>query len=150
MHGSVSDGSIIPPTFNKGLYLKKVPPAWGDAYDVLRNAHENRIIGYSLPQSDTYIKYILKAARATTKVLEHIDVVCFDPDPHEEVKKRYDEFILFRYYKFCNRKTEDYLEKVNESRQILTDHLGQDIVHRVEFNHLESAHEKFCAANGVR
>ena len=55
IHGSVDTGNIIPPTFNKGLYGSELPQSWRDAYKILANATEIRVIGYSLPQTDSYL-----------------------------------------------------------------------------------------------
>lgn len=144
VHGSVHDGSVIPPTFNKGLYLKELPPAWGEAFDLLKQANEIRIIGYSLPRSDAYIQYILKSAIIQTQELEEIDVICLDPD--KSVRERYDSFISYPNYRFFDRNTTDYLATVQESHRIQTDGLYGDITRRVEFTRLEAAHKKFCSA----
>ena len=107
IHGSVEDGQIIPPTFNKGLFLSDLPHAWKFAYELLMKANQIRIIGYSLPQTDAYIKYLLKAAISDAMELERIDVICLDPD--KSVYAKYNDFIKFGDWKFTNERVENYL-----------------------------------------
>lgn len=62
LHGSI-DTDIIPPTWNKSeISNKKILDAWELAHKVLIEANYIRIIGYSLPSTDTYIKYLLRSA----------------------------------------------------------------------------------------
>jgi hypothetical protein len=68
IHGCISKPeSIIPPTWNKGELTDYTQNAWSLAGKLLQNAHHVRIIGYSLPETDSYIKYLLKAACISTK-----------------------------------------------------------------------------------
>lgn len=113
IHGSVDDGTIIPPTWNKGLAEEKIVTAWKLAYELLREANYIRIIGYSLPKSDSYIKYLLRAALPESKSVSHVkqlDVLCYDPDG--SVKERYDEFIDWPNYRFVSGRTESYLKGI--------------------------------------
>lgn len=87
IHGSVDTGNIIPPTFNKGLYGSELPHSWREAYDILARANEIRIIGYSLPQTDSYIKYLLMASVDRFKDLDRIDWIV--RDARNEVHERY-------------------------------------------------------------
>jgi hypothetical protein len=143
VHGSVEDQSIIPPTFNKGLYLTDLPVAWGEAFDALKRANEIRIIGYSLPNSDAYIQYILKGAIIQQQELEQVDIICWDPDG--KVNQRYQTFVSYPNFHFYNRKTEEYLEIVRASLKVNSERLSRDIRRIVSFDHLEDAHKKFCA-----
>jgi hypothetical protein len=109
LHGSVDTGDLIPPTWNKSVN-SKISGSWRLAHKLISEANHIRIIGYSLPTSDAYIKYLLKSAVAKANHLKSIDVICRDNDG--SVKARYDEFVKFNYYQFFNRKIEDYL-KIN-------------------------------------
>lgn len=137
LHGGVGRGEeIIPPTWNKSLNHQGIIPAWQIAYNVLSEAHHIRIVGYSLPMNDSYIRYLLRAAviDSTHHHLKNIDVLCLDPDG--SVKARYDEFMQFHKYRFCSARTEDYLKAYVDClhgwpRQITGDEL-------------ELAHDRFC------
>lgn len=69
-----------------------------------------RILGYSLPESDSYIKYLLRAAIVASPYqhLKTIDVLCRDSDG--TTRKRYDAFIRFPGYRFKAATVEEYLE----------------------------------------
>lgn len=135
LHGSVDTGNIVPPTWNK--YLNdNIAEAWNLAYKSITEANHIRIIGYSLPTSDAYIKYLLKSAVADSKHLKRIDVICRDPDG--SVKERYDEFVDFNYYQFFNRDVLDYLEFNKNLIQRIGKRGGV-----VQMTELELAHERF-------
>ena len=61
LHGSVDADNIIAPTWNKNV-ARRILEAWRAAHNLLSSANEIRIIGYSLPVADAYIKYLLKSA----------------------------------------------------------------------------------------
>ncbi len=87
---------IIPPVFNKANATFGTP-IWKAGLDALRTCKNLIICGYSLPTTDSYMQYFLKAALGPNRNLNQIFV--FDPllfdDPAseagEELKKRYSE-----------------------------------------------------------
>lgn len=133
LHGSI-DGEIIPPTWNKGLNSAMLPD-WKVAYKVLSEANRIRILGYSLPPTDTYFRYLLRATIIDAPNFKQIDVICKDDDG--SVKKSY-EFVRLKYpkYRFMSAKIEDYLEEINTNRM--------ENYHEKRFSFsLEHAHEAF-------
>jgi hypothetical protein len=66
---------ILPPVFNK--MNSTVNEVWTKALQVLRNAKHIIIVGYSLPKTDIYMQYFLKAAVGPNSKLQKI--VVFDP-----------------------------------------------------------------------
>lgn len=112
LHGCVSTGQIVPPTWNKGL-TEMIKPAWQLAYKLLTEANHIRIIGYSLPIADSYIKYLLKAAIIDCDHLKSIDILCLD-DSIKTVEDRYNEFISFPNCRFKNESVIEYL-KINHA-----------------------------------
>jgi hypothetical protein len=99
----------------------------------LENANHLRIIGYSLPLADSYVRYLLKTATLNAPNFKQIDVICLDPDG--TVRSRYKEFIMHPNFRFVSAKTEEYLTEL------------LDISFRVHtgnwYNKLEEAHESF-------
>jgi SIR2-like protein len=94
IHGCISKSeSIIPPTWNKGELSPSTKKAWKLAGTLLQNAHHIIIIGYSLPETDFYIKYLLKSASISNKKnytnLKSIKVF----DKFSSCKDRYAGFI---------------------------------------------------------
>lgn len=108
LHGCLKDPSlIVSPTWNKSRG-SELTEQWKIGYKSISTANHIRIVGYSLPESDAYMKYFLKIALQNIEHLKNIDVVCLD-DNYGSVKKRYDNFIRFHKYRFVNLKTENYL-----------------------------------------
>ena len=112
LHGSVDTGVVIPPTSRK-LIGRKIKPAWDAAFSVLSRANHLRIFGYSLPPTDTYVRYLLKAAIARAEHLKSIHVLCLD-NAQAEVESRYRDFINFKYFAFQNENVQQYLRGVFE------------------------------------
>jgi hypothetical protein len=98
LHGSVDSTSIIPPTWNKQIADASILTAWQAAHWLLERANHVRVIGYSLPQADNYIKYLFRAAIVDNPHLKSFDVLCLDPDG--SVETRYDDFVKFPKYRF--------------------------------------------------
>jgi hypothetical protein len=106
LHGSVEDESIVPPTWSKGRH-DDIVPAWAAALETLASAHHIRVIGYSLPESDAYIKYLLRAAAMRSTRLKTFDVICLDRDG--SVADRYRRFVGFRDFRFASLDSMRYL-----------------------------------------
>jgi hypothetical protein len=129
LHGSINN-EIIPPTWNKGLN-SKILSDWKVAYKALSEANQIRILGYSLPITDTYFRYMLRATTIDAPHLRWIDVIC--KDDHGSVKKSYDDFIKYPKYRFVSAAIEEYLTQ----NKLYDDNKGHN------FFELEQAHETF-------
>jgi hypothetical protein len=137
LHGSVGLENIVPPTWSKGVD-RKILAAWRIAYQALVEATQIRIIGYSLPEADAYVKYLLKAAVIRAPHLKRLDVLCLGPD--ETVRRRYDAFLEFPLYRFKNDSVTNYLEFHTKNRYGIRKEGGVEIL---EVNKLEEAHARF-------
>jgi len=113
LHGSVDSGEIVPPTWSKGAN-RRIVAAWKRAYEYIVEANHLRIIGYSLPTADAYVKYLLKSAVTKSPHLKAIDVICLDNDG--SVQRRYDEFVPFTYYQFRSADVSKYLLEIELTR----------------------------------
>jgi len=84
---------IIPPVFNKTESTFGTP-IWKAALHALRTCKSLVVCGYSLPMTDTYMQYFLKAALGPNRNLHKISV--FDPALHSgtsngtALRERYD------------------------------------------------------------
>lgn len=137
LHGSVNDETIMAPTWNKGV-PKNMAKIWEKAHEVLSSANQIRIIGYSLPVADAYLKYLLKSAVVKAPNLKAIDVIC--RDNNGATLARYKEFIRLGYARFVNADVISYLTGVRNST------VKSCSVTRnspVPFRQLERAHEEF-------
>ena len=85
---------ILPPVFNK-MNLGNVNSVWQKGLEILREAKHIILVGYSLPQTDIYMQYFLKAAVGPNSSLQKI--IVFDPTlfcagaANEAMRKRYRE-----------------------------------------------------------
>lgn len=109
LHGSSEECDIVPPTWSKGTH-PEIAPVWDLASHVLRNANHIRIIGYSLPTADAYVRYLLKSAVIETTHLKRIDVIGWDPAGG--ARRRFDDFVTYPRYRYAEARTEDYLRKL--------------------------------------
>lgn len=139
LHGSADSGIIVPPTWNKGFSQEEIELAWQVAYNVLSNANQIRIIGYSLPETDSYIRYLLKASVINSQHLRKIDIICLDPS--KQIKKRYKNFIHSNSWKFISGDVKDYLEMIIKRCRQVYDY-GPD-KRKVSYYAIEHAHKEF-------
>jgi len=137
LHGSIDTSILVPPTWNKGV-TQDIVPTWKLAHEILANATQLRIIGYSLAQADAYVRYLLKSATMKESHLRRIDVICRDADGSAKV--RYDEFINTKFgdYRFAAAEVETYLSRhVNAYESV-----GPGVR---SLDKLESAHNDFMS-----
>jgi hypothetical protein len=140
LHGGVGQNNIVPPTWNKTVF-RKIRPAWNTAFRLLSEANHIRFIGYSLPPSDAYARYLFKAAALESKHLKHIDVLCLDGDG--SIRENYERFIAFKYRRFISADTLNYLKTHLEIYQAQMDTSSA----AVNYDRLERAHEEFFSKN---
>ena len=143
LHGSIEKKQIIPPSWNKILdknQNKELINNWEIAYNLLREATQIRIIGYSLPETDSYVKYLFKSAILKSENLKKIDVICYDPD--NSVKSRYDDFILFKNYRFVSKTSQNYLGNLISKDDTIS---SVDGIKTLFYDRLETAHEYFMS-----
>ena len=138
IHGSIEDPvSIIPPTWNKITMGDRVG-VWRLAHELIRKANFIRVLGYSLPESDTYFKYLLTSGIIESENLKGIDVVCLDDT--DQLEKRYKKVITFRQLNYANGDITEYLKPLSEK---LIETADAEKNRRVRFNSLERLHENF-------
>ena len=122
---------MVAPTWNKSVN-KKLKKAWNAAYAALVNANEIRIIGYSLPVADAYVKYLLKAAVTKSDHLRRIDILFKPSSTVKSEVQRYREFITFRNARMSYSDAASYIKDIKR---------GNYTVEMV-FSSLESSHEQ--------
>jgi threonine dehydrogenase-like Zn-dependent dehydrogenase len=70
----------VPPTWAKGGQSEILRPVWSKALEALRKAGRIFIIGYSMPATDQFFRYMLALALAANEKLDRIIVVNTSPD----------------------------------------------------------------------
>jgi len=128
LHGSIDSDNIIPPTWAKTI-KSEVRKDWIDAFEILKNANEIRIIGFSFPNTDSHISYLFKSAIIENENLKNIDILCLD-NKEDTVKKKYDTIFCTKKYRFLNDDVKNYLRGIVYSK-------GRDIY---KYDQLENDH----------
>ncbi|MFZ1290205.1 MAG: hypothetical protein WAR79_08940 [Melioribacteraceae bacterium] len=115
IHGSINFVKknvplIVPPTWNKTSNLEMVP-VWKLAHNLISNSNKLVFIGYSLPTTDLYLKYLLICGIKNNYNLKKIKVICPD-DEKGSTEQRYinffDENFRNKTFEFISKKFEDY------------------------------------------
>ncbi|MGE8723280.1 hypothetical protein ACO2KH_18305 [Leptospira terpstrae] len=98
LHGTIGENINIP-SWNK---VGNTPDnkVWEKAYNILKEANEIRILGYSLPESDAYVKYLFGVSFKESFNLKKIDIITLDSDSNTE--SRYNK--IFENYRIVNFK----------------------------------------------
>lgn len=85
-HRYLNKPLIVPPSWNKSEYYELLRPVWKKAAEVLGNAQAIYVIGYSLPETDMFFRYLFALGTHTRNSIRRFWV--FDPDP--KVGKRFE------------------------------------------------------------
>ena len=94
MASSIEDPLLIPPVASKEL-SEGMQPVWTAAHRALRNAKNIVFVGYSLPTTDAYMQFFLKAALGPNADLNQI--IVYDPrlfkdnEENEQMRERFSE-----------------------------------------------------------
>jgi len=115
LHGGMESDDLVPPIWSKSLVQPGIRKAWKWAYECLKAANEIRILGYSLPPTDNYVRYLLRAAAAANPNLQRIDVLCKD-SPTKAVEENYRTFVRLPNFRFAPESTVRYLMGIHEGQ----------------------------------
>ncbi|MGE0229093.1 MAG: SIR2 family protein [Dehalococcoidia bacterium] len=78
---------LVPPTWNKTAFHEDLGAVWRRAAEELSHAEAIYVIGYSLPSSDAFFRYLYALGTVGDSMLRRIWV--FNPDRSEEIEARY-------------------------------------------------------------
>lgn len=130
LHGSIN-GSIVPPTWNKSGN-EFIKDAWQNAYNMLSTSHEIIFLGYSLPESDAYIKYLLASSMKNNENIKKIKV--YNIDFNKNTKARYDSL----FSNALGSKYEYYQESV-------ISYINHEISSMVMLNYKSNLSRTYCS-----
>jgi hypothetical protein len=144
LHGCTNGLGIISPTWNKSRVGTKekrdIFGNWLIAHEALQNANEIRFLGYSLPESDSYIKYLLKSAGLTCKNLQKISAICLDPNG--DVEPRYLALFNQGRFRFAKEDLRTYLRGCGPQNGPTDGHVKPlPLPWTVRFDTLEQVHD---------
>lgn len=152
LHGSI-DANLVPPTWRKHTSsdYDSIEKALRKAHDLLSSATKIRILGYSLPVSDNYMRYLLESAVIKSENLKEIDIISLD-SKDKKLEKRYKDFISFSGMRFCNANIAHYLgiSKIEAGKYHPIDKMQITINEEeaiLSLPSLELHHEKFMKEN---
>ena len=139
LHGSVEGPTIVPPTWQKHAG-EPVRDAWELAVHLLNEANEIRILGFSFPETDGYMKYLLALGAMRAPHLKSIDTICLDPTG--EVERRYRDFISFGAFRFLSKDLVGYVGSYGgrTDERVVGEWHGHK---RVRFQGLDTYHRRF-------
>lgn len=78
---------LVPPTWNKSEYHQDIAKVWSQAAKELSEAESIYVIGYSLPESDAFFRYLYALGTVGQSPLKKFSV--YNPDPTGTVEKRF-------------------------------------------------------------
>lgn len=130
LHGSINwekqngENFIIPPTWNKSDAT--VHKLWKRAHEAITKANRIIFIGYSLPETDTYIKSLLALGINKNDNLQNIYFI--NPDK-TEVKQRALSLLDRHFIDYCDYKewTFEELMESREGKKFIRDKLKRHI-----------------------
>jgi hypothetical protein len=82
---------IVPPTWSKTSHYEVLAPVWRRAAAHLAQARDIIIIGYSLPDTDEFFRYLYALGSASTQRLKTFWVI--DPDDTGRVRQRFESLL---------------------------------------------------------
>lgn len=89
---------IVPPTFYKEMSNPFIQKVFLKADEILRKAERIFICGYSFPDADLHIKYLLKRSERFKGITPQIYVINNHPDKTEQQKKE-EKLRIMRFFK---------------------------------------------------
>jgi NAD-dependent SIR2 family protein deacetylase len=108
--------AIVPPTYSKlkgNEWLRRI---WNAAYEALKNAELLIFIGYSMPDSDGFMRALVQSAMATREPLKELNICLIDPEAKNELGEKYKNlfFPLRRSIRFIPKSFSQSLENMQE------------------------------------
>lgn len=102
---------IIPPTWNKTQYSKNISSVWKKASKELASAENIFIIGYSLPDSDMFFRYLYSLGVNSRTIIKNLIVI----NPDAKVDKKFENLfggMARQKYKFLKRTFEESFDNI--------------------------------------
>jgi hypothetical protein len=123
LHGSI-EGSIVPPTWNKNIN-KNIKLDWKLGTELLEEATHVVFLGYSLPPTDNYIKFLLASSLNNNKRLKNISIITKDSDG--ETSKRFKSLFSLSPI-FHNTDIVDFFEFISRNFDLDFDYFDELLI----------------------
>jgi hypothetical protein len=95
------DPVMVPPSWNKTQYHLQISNIWKIAAQELGKAESIFVIGYSLPESDIFFRYLFALGATSDTRIDKFWI--FNPDKENTVEPRFDKIVgtgIRERYKF--------------------------------------------------
>lgn len=122
-HKVLSEPLIAPPTWSKSEYYKVLSPVWSCAAKELSDAENIFVIGYSLPESDSFFRYLYALGTVGTTLVKRFWV--FDPDETGDVEKRFKKLLGHGAEQAFRKFTLTFSEAIGEINKTFDDSSGR-------------------------
>lgn len=108
---------LVPPTWAKRLRYEQLTNVWGRALAALTRAERLVIVGYSMPETDTFFRYLLQLGLAKNTRLRNVLVV--NRDQSATLRERYQsafsrEMSLREKLKFNTGTFQEFVAKMDQ------------------------------------
>jgi hypothetical protein len=106
---------IVPPTWNKTTYHSNLSNVWNKAAKELSEARNIYVFGYSLPESDSFFRYLFALGTMGDSRLRRFWV--FDPDETGAIKERYKQLLgrgIYDRYEYIPKKFSDGISELQQ------------------------------------
>jgi hypothetical protein len=111
----ISDGNIpiiIPPTMNKFKYQENLNNIWKKAASVLSAAELIVVIGYSMPETDVYFKYLYSLGVDSPKYLNKLIIINPDGNLDSKFRSLFGNVNNYKKYRFITGLFSQYNEHI--------------------------------------
>lgn len=114
---------IVPPTWNKTEYHNTLSRVWSKAAMELSNAEHIFIIGYSLPESDYFFRYLYSLGTLGSSLIKGIYIINPDDNVANNYKKMISNFAAKKlqfYPKTFGNSIEDIRRTINNIQSLVS------------------------------
>ena len=105
---------IVPPTWNKSQYHSEISQVWRKAAEELSEAEIIFIIGYSLPKTDMFFRFLYGLGTFSKTHLSKIIVINPDKDSEDAFRSMIGQGLIDRRFEFWNDTFAKALPKIKE------------------------------------
>ena len=112
---------IVPPTWNKTEYHGSITNVWSAAANDLSTARNIYIFGYSLPETDSFFRYLYALGTMGDTRIRRFWV--FDPDSSGLIRNRYEKLLgagISNRFKYFEEPFSKALKKMREELKLGT------------------------------
>jgi hypothetical protein len=104
---------LVPPTWSKTGHYEALGPVWQRAAAHLAQARDIVVIGYSLPETDEFFRYLYALGTVSSQRLRRFWVI--DPDPSGKVRQRFEALLgplAFNRFLYSAQKFEEAIGSI--------------------------------------